>query len=153
MWWMSLIEWAQAAWAGPKWRWWSLAGGLGITAVSLLIWLILEPLMGQSGKAVATLILFVAVLILSLIGSGMIEGVSQRVSGDEVIPDRRPGRRLSRREQERERRQREEESDEARAAREQRIAEAHARRDRRTVGAALALVPVIAAFLYMLFTL
>lgn len=132
-------------WDSPHWRWWSLVGGCLLVAAGVLIGFILGLITGEEVRPLIALVFFAIVMVLSLIGSGMIESVNRRVTG-EGEDSRQLRRKRMRGESD--------EEEERPLTEEERVLKAEQeKQDRRTVAAGLALLPVIVVFLYILFTI
>lgn len=135
----------RSLWDSPHWRWWSLLGGVLLVVAGLLIGFILSLITGEDIRPLIALVYFAVVMVLSLIGSGMIEGINRRVTGEDLDP-----RKLRR---QRMRGDQDEDEERPLTEEERALKEAQEKQDRRTVAAGLALLPVIAVFLYILFTI
>jgi len=125
-----------ALWDGPRWRWWTLLAGIALVPLSVGIGALIALALGQDTIALIMLILMVELLIVSVIGSGLLDSMSRRMSrgglARETFDLDELNRRLGKTS---------EENEEAEQA----------RRDRRTIRAGLLALPITIAFGYLLF--
>lgn len=116
-------------WDGPHWRWWALLAGVALTVIALGLAVAISTTIGGNTAPLAFLFVTLILFALSMIGSGMFDGLAGRaISGGlarQPSPDNRADRPLL--------------SDNDRA-----------RRDRRTIRSGLIALPVFAAFLTLL---
>ena len=125
-----------ALWDGPRWRWWTLLVGVTLVPLSVGIGALIALALGQDTIALIMLILMVELLIVSVIGSGLLDSMSRRMSrgglARETFDLDELNRRLGKTSEE------DEEAEQA-------------RRDRRTIRAGLLALPIMSAFGYLLF--
>jgi hypothetical protein len=125
-----------ALWDGPRWRWWTLLVGVVLVPLSVSIGALIALALGQDTIALIMLILMVELLIVSVIGSGLLDSMSRRMSrgglARETFDLDELNRRLGKTSEE------DEEAEQA-------------RRDRRTIRAGLLALPIMSAFGYLLF--
>lgn len=120
-------------WDGRHWRWWALAGGIGIVMLTLALATLASLILDQAIAALLALGLLAELLILSMVGSGMLSATSRRMSRGGLARETAT-------------------LDVDYAAREQGTAEKErnrAARDRRTIRVALILLPVLLALVYL----
>jgi hypothetical protein len=67
-------------WDGLHWRWWALAGGIGMVVLTFVLVTLASTVLDQSIAALLTLVLLAELLILSMMGSGMLSATSRRMS-------------------------------------------------------------------------
>ena len=123
-------------WDGPRWRWWTLLAGIAVVPLSVGIGALFALALSQDTVALIMLILMVELLIVSVIGSGLLDSMSRRMSrgglARETFDLDELNRRLGKTS---------EKDDETEQA----------RRDRRTIRAGLLALPITLAFGYLLF--
>lgn len=116
-------------WDGQHWRWWALLAGIALTALAIAIAAVLATLFGQNTAPLAFLFVTLILFTLSIVGSGMFDGLASRaISGGlarQPTADTRSQRPIP--------------NDAERA-----------RRDRRTIRCGLIALPVFVAFLVLL---
>jgi hypothetical protein len=117
-------------WDGPHWRRWALASGLILTAVGTAVAAGLATLFDQDAPALIQLVLLIELVTLSVIGSGMFDGLASRAIAGGLA--RQP-------------------AEDNRAARPAPTDADRARRDRRTIRSGLAALPIFVTFSALLF--
>lgn len=116
-------------WDGPFWRWWALLAGVVLTAAVIGLAAAISAVLGEDTAPLAFLFVTLILFALSMVGSGMFDGLAARaISGG-----------LARQPTEDTRAERQPPSDADRA-----------RRDRRTIRSGLMALPAFAAFLALL---
>jgi hypothetical protein len=126
-------------WTGPRWRWWALLAGVALTAACLLLGWLLGELFDADAPSLMLLCLMLALVVDALVGAGLLERLSGRMlvgQGLERQPlpdDAKP-----------------------RPTGDPRVAYTKTaeqeRRDRTTIRAGLMVLPLLAAFLVLLFS-
>jgi hypothetical protein len=118
-------------WDGRHWRWWALLGGIALTGLALALAAGLSTIREEDTAPLAFLIITIILFAISIVGSGMFDGLASRsISGGlarQPAPDARANRATT------------SESD-------------RARRDRRTIRCGLAALPLAITFLFLLFS-
>lgn len=128
--WIAVPESFRDRWEGPAWRWWSLLAGVVLAALAAVLGGVISLVSGRALAPLVMIALLVELLVLSGRGSGMLEGRAGRaIAGGmarQPLPERRRrGQNLSEAERQ--------------------------RRDRSTIRSGLLALPVLAAFLTLLF--
>lgn len=117
-------------WDGPHWRWWSLVAGIALSALAVAVAVVFAELLEENAKPLAFLFVTVIVLLLSIIGSGMFDGLAGRAISGGLA--RQPAK-------------------DVRAERPAPNETEQARRDRRTIRCGLAALPALVVFVGLLF--
>ena len=125
-------------WIGPRWRWWALLAGVALSAACLLLGALIAALFGADAPSLMLLLLMLALVVVALVGAGLLERLNSRmITGQglerQPLPEQRrrppmPGARVVM----------------------EKSAEQE-RRDRTTIRAGLMVLPLLAAFFYLLF--
>lgn len=124
----------QDRWEGPHWVLWSLLFGLIGVVLTAVVLIPLALLIGHDPQALTTFGLMIELFGLSLVGSGMLDGVSKKMAKGGLTRDAADmEERLSK--EERKRMQEEEKE----------------RKDRRTLRAGATVAPIFLAFVVLLF--
>lgn len=125
------VERLRAGWGGPAWRWWSLAAGVLLLALTALGVLLLDALGGVDRVALLTVLLIGELVLAGLAGSGMLDGLAHRAIAGGMARQPQP---------------------EPLASPRPRELDAHDRhrRDRRTIRSALIALPLLAAVVLLL---
>ncbi len=121
-------------WNSPRWRWWALAGGAGLVLLTTALAFLSSVLLGQPADALLAIGLLAELLVLGMMGSGMLDTTSRRMSRGGLARETAT-------------------LDTDNTAREQSLAEKERdreARDRRTIRCAIMLLPVLLAFIYLL---
>lgn len=121
-------------WNGPHWRWWALAGGVGLVLLTAALAYLASIVLEQSTSTLLAPGLLAELLVLSMMGSGVLNATSRRMSRgglarETATLDVDHGAR------------------EPSTADKERDREA---RDRSTIRSAIMLLPVLLAFIYLL---
>ena len=117
-------------WDGRHWRWWALLAGVVLTALAIGLAAVVSTLTGEKMMPLTFLFVTALLFVLSMIGSGMFDGLASRtIAGG-----------LARQPAEDTRVKRAEPGDTDRH-----------RRDRRTIRAGLAALPIFVTFIFLLF--
>lgn len=74
-----MLEHLGERWSGPGWRWWSLAAGAALAGALWGVGVVLDGVRGIDGGPLGGVLLISALLIVSLLGSGMLDSVTSRV--------------------------------------------------------------------------
>ncbi len=74
-----MLEQLGERWTGPSWRWWSLGAGVALAGAVWGIGALLDGVRGIDGGPLSGVLLISALLIVSLLGSGMLDSVTSRV--------------------------------------------------------------------------
>lgn len=128
--WLALYD----RWEGPRWALWSLLFGAVAVLLTAAVLIPLALLIGHDPRALTTFGLMIELFALSLVGSGMLDSLSQKMAKGGLTREAADlDKRLSKEERER---QEDEEKE---------------RKDRRTMRAGATVAPIFVAFLTMLF--
>lgn len=123
-------------WDGARWAWWTLLAGCLLTGVTLALAALIALLFGQDATAVMMLLLMAELLVFSTSGSGLLDGMSRRMSRGGLARETADlDERLSKDPEYKERTEAELQ-----------------RRDRRTIRAGLLTLPLLLTFGYLLFS-
>jgi hypothetical protein len=118
-------------WDGRHWRWWALLAGIALTGLAIALATVLSTIREEDTAPLAFVIITILLFAISIVGSGMFDGLAARsISGGlarQPAPD-------------------------ARASRPASSERDHARRDRRTIRCGLAALPLAITFLVLLFS-
>jgi hypothetical protein len=118
-------------WDGRHWRWWALLGGIALTGLALALAAGLSTIREEDTAPLAFLIITIILFAISIVGSGMFDGLASRsISGGlarQQAPDARDYRAKTR-------------------------VSDRARRVRRTIRCGLAALPLAITFLFLLFS-
>ena len=76
----SVVDLLAERWDGPRWRWWTVAGGVLLSFLLATVAVVVAALMDQ--RVVPLLMLFLIVVILagSIVGSGILDSMTSRMS-------------------------------------------------------------------------
>ena len=116
-------------WDGRHWRWWALLAGAALTAIALGLAVAISTTIGGNTAPLAFLFVTLILFVLSMIGSGMFDGLAGRAISGGLA--RQP-------------------TEDTRAERQPLNDTDRAHRDRRTIRSGLIALPVFVAFLALL---
>lgn len=132
-----MLERLRGDWSGPRWRWWALGAGIALTALCLLAAAALAATIGANVASLALLFLMTALMAAALVGAGLLDRISGRMLMNRGL----------------ERQPLPPEQGTLSAASGGRANPAgQERRDRQTIRAGLIVLPLLAAFLGLLFS-
>ncbi len=132
---MESIELLIDLWDSRRWRWWTLVAGVLLVIVTAIVATIVATVIGQDVAGLVLLGLLAEIVVVSVIGSGVFDGISRRMSRGglaretadlDELQELKTGRR--------------------------KLSEAELqRRDRRAVRAGILVLPVFLTFIVLLF--